>query len=109
MNKNEREQVVHFTATASKCGFTFSQIARMLAIAKTANHLNEVACNTGLTDRQQTRADNLDNEMREICNAAGLTVYCNGDPRGWPYRINADEAGRAVDQSKPVFGVPDKS
>ena len=106
MNKQEREHLTRFTIQAIKAGFTAAQIDRMCEISRATQRLNEAACNYGLTDRQQKRADKLDNEMREICASVGLVVYCNGDPRGCPYKINEDEAGRRVNPDIPTLYVP---
>ena len=60
--------------------------------AKTLHHLDEVACNQELSNRQFTRRKNIESEIVKICEILKLVPYCQTDPRGCPlYLLESEE------------------
>lgn len=51
-------------------------------IVKSLRHLDECACNYGLTPRQEKREENLEKKAAEIAARFGLNAYHQSDPRG---------------------------
>jgi Ethanolamine utilization protein EutJ (predicted chaperonin) len=46
--------------------------------------LNEIACNFGLTGRQERRKQNLQTRIKTVLERAGLALnHFNSDPRGY--------------------------
>lgn len=60
----------------------FSTYRRLVKIATSLHHLDEVDCNYGLNKRQETRQSNLMKKAEELANVIGLHAYHQGDPRG---------------------------
>ena len=80
--------------------FSLTQIIELQKIAKSLHHLNENACNYGLTQRQETRHNNLIVKAKNIAKADNYdgrsryptileqpTIVEQNDPRGWPLMI----------------------
>lgn len=58
-------------------------------IARSLGRLNEVACSSGLSQRQQKRLAYLDEQVNATLKRAGLSLnHLNGDPRGYAVYIN---------------------
>ena len=58
------------------------RIERLQKLSKQIHHLDECACNYGLTQRQETRLKNLLTEANTQSDNLGLATYHQGDPRG---------------------------
>src|SRR5207245_1135966 len=53
-------------------------------LATSLNRLNEIACNSGLTERQERRKQNLQTRIKAVLEGAGLVLnHFNNDPRGY--------------------------
>jgi len=58
--------------------------AELCKLANSLNRLNEIACNCGLTERQERRKQNLQTRIRAVLEQAGLVLnHFNSDPRGY--------------------------
>lgn len=59
----------------------------LMTLARKSDRYNLLSCNVGLTDRQQRASDKADARAQEIGTMLGTRVRCNGDPRGYAYKI----------------------
>jgi hypothetical protein len=58
--------------------------AELCRFANSLNCLNEIACNSGLTERQERRKQNLQTRIKAVLERAGLVLnHFNSDPRGY--------------------------
>jgi hypothetical protein len=58
--------------------------AELCRLANSLNRLNEIACNFGLTERQERRKQNLQTRIKTVLEGAGLVLnHFNSDPRGY--------------------------
>jgi hypothetical protein len=58
--------------------------AELCRLATSLNRLNEIACNSGLTERQERRKQNLQTQIKAVLERAGLVLnHFNSDPRGY--------------------------
>ena len=58
--------------------------AELCRLATSLNRLNEIACNCGLTERQEQRKRNLQTRIKAVVEHAGLVLnHFNSDPRGY--------------------------
>ena len=56
----------------------------LFRLANSLNRLNEIACNSGLTERQERRKQNLQTRIKAALERAGLALnHFNSDPRGY--------------------------
>jgi len=60
-----------------------SDAAELCRFASSLSRLNEIACNSGLTKRQERRKHNLQTRIKAALERAGLVLnHFNNDPRG---------------------------
>ena len=58
--------------------------AELCRLANSLSHLNEIACNCGLTEPQERRKQNLQTRIKSVVEHAGLVLnHVNSDPRGY--------------------------
>ena len=58
--------------------------AELCRLANSLDRLNEIACNSGLTERQERRKQNLQTRIKTVLKRAGLVLnHFNNDPRGY--------------------------
>ena len=58
--------------------------ADLCRLANSLNRLNEIACNSGLTERQERRMQSLQTRIKTVLERAGLVLnHFNNDPRGY--------------------------
>ena len=58
--------------------------AELCRFANSLNRLSEFACNSGLTERQERRKQNLQTRIKTVLERAGLILnHFNNDPRGY--------------------------
>src|SRR5690242_18990260 len=58
--------------------------AELCRLATSLNRSNEIACNSGLTERQERRKQNLQTRIKAMLEQAGLDLnHFNSDPRGY--------------------------
>ena len=58
--------------------------AELCRLVNSLNRLNEIACNCGLTERQERRKQNLQTRIKTVLEGAGLVLnHFNSDPRGY--------------------------
>ena len=58
--------------------------AELCRFANSLNRLSEFACNSGLTERQERRKQNLQTRIKTVLERAGLVLnHFNSDPRGY--------------------------
>jgi hypothetical protein len=58
--------------------------AELCRLATSLNRLNEIACNSGLAERQERRKQNLQTRIKAALERAGLVLnHFNSDPRGY--------------------------
>jgi len=58
--------------------------AELCRLANSLNRLNEIACNSGLTERQERRKQNLQTRIKAVLEQTGLVLnHFNNDPRGY--------------------------
>ena len=58
--------------------------AELCRFANSLNRLSEFACNSGLTERQERRKQNLQTRIKTVLERAGLVLnHFNNDPRGY--------------------------
>src|SRR5258708_16930748 len=63
--------------------------AELCRLANSLNRLNEIACNSGLTERQQRRKQNLQTWIKAALERAGLVLnHFTSDPRGYPVYLD---------------------
>jgi hypothetical protein len=61
-----------------------SDAVELCRLANSFNRLNEIACNDGLTERQERRKQNLQTRIKTVLERAGLVLnHFNSDPRGY--------------------------
>lgn len=53
-------------------------------IARSLHRYNELNCEYAISSRQEYRAGALMEEVQRLARSAGLYVYRQCDPRGWP-------------------------
>ena len=60
------------------------EAAELCRFASSLNRLNEIACNSGLSERQERRKQNLQTRIKAVLQRAGLVLnHFNSDPRGY--------------------------
>ena len=58
--------------------------AELCRLASSLNRLNEIACYSGLTERQERRKQNLQTRIKVVLESAGLVLnHFESDPRGY--------------------------
>ena len=58
--------------------------AELCRFPNSLNRLSEFACNSGLTERQERRKQNLQTRIKTVLERAGLVLnHFNSDPRGY--------------------------
>ena len=58
--------------------------AELRRLANSLNRLNEIASNSGLTERQERRKQNLQTRIKAVLERAGLVLnHFESDPRGY--------------------------
>lgn len=58
--------------------------AEVCRLATSLSRLNEIACNSGLTERRERRKQNLQTRIKAVLEGAGLVFnHFNSDPRGY--------------------------
>lgn len=69
-------------------GIALHDATRLQAIARSLHHAAERECNEEMSDAQQARLDKREQRMLSeaamIAQSAGLLLYHQSDPRGWP-------------------------
>lgn len=71
---------------------------KMQAIARSLHRLQEASCNVSLTPGQEKRLDRLVAEAEALAKQAGLILYYQSDPRGWPlYLLRPDQIAGSLD------------
>lgn len=69
--------------------------AELCRLATSLNRLNELACNFGLTERQERRKQNLQTRIMTVLEGAGLVLnHFNSDPRGYAVYPACTSVGR---------------
>jgi len=69
--------------------------AELCRLANSLNRLNEIACNFGLTERQERRKQNLQTRIKAVLEQAGLVLnHFNSDPRGYAVYPACTSVGR---------------
>lgn len=71
-----------------------ADIARIQSIAARAERYNLIACNTGLSEFQETEFDKLKLEAVTICAKYDIRGFFQGDPRGAAFRIECPRTVR---------------
>jgi hypothetical protein len=58
-------------------------------LASSLHRFNEIECNCGLTERQEQRRQELQEQVKAVLDRAGLTLnHFQGDPRGYAVYID---------------------
>jgi hypothetical protein len=58
-------------------------------LANSLNRLNELACNSGLSERQERRKQKLQERIKTVLDRAGLSLnHFESDPRGYAVYID---------------------
>ena len=52
--------------------------AELCRLANSLSHLNEIACNSGLTERQERRKQNLQNRIKAVCPSCLQSISMGG-------------------------------
>jgi len=66
--------------------------AELCRLPNSLNRLNEIACNFGLTERQERRKQDLQTRIKTVLERAGLVLnHFNSDPRGYVLSTERDE------------------
>jgi hypothetical protein len=69
--------------------------AELCRLANSLNRLNEIACNVGLTGRQERRKQNLQTRIKAVLEQAGLVLnHFNNDSRGYAVYPPCTSVGR---------------
>lgn len=109
--QNLNRETIEFTLTMARelpdvaPGQLCSALAELCTIARQLQRSNENDCNYGLTDRQQTRADNLVKKSHGLAQSIGCGIVANGDPRGYPLFLTVP-SGLATDWGNRGVGIP---
>jgi hypothetical protein len=83
--------------------------AELCRLASSLNRLNEIACNLGLTERQERRKKNLQTRIKAVLERAGLVLYhFNNDPRGYAVYLDLPD-GSVSDWSFSATFVSQRS
>ena len=81
-------------AELAAAGIGAVDVVKLQRISRSLHRLDEAACNSELTARQETRGDNLEKLAANIANAYGRLSYHQSDPRGWSlYLVKPEELG----------------
>ena len=87
MQTNKQEAVLSaYIASIGKCTppEAAQDAAELCRLATSLSHLNEIACNSGLTKRQERRKQNLQTRIKAVLESTGLVLtHFNNDPRGY--------------------------
>src|SRR5437870_2457438 len=63
--------------------------ADLCRLANSLNRLNEIACNCGLSERQEQRQQQLQERIKAVLDRAGLILnHFESDPRGYAVYID---------------------
>src|SRR5690349_20824466 len=63
--------------------------AELCRLATSLNRLNEITCNSGLTERQERRKQNLQTRIKAVVEHAGLVLnHFNNDPRDYAVHLD---------------------
>jgi hypothetical protein len=81
--------------------------AELCSLANSLSHLNEIACNCGLTERQERRKQNLQTRIKAVLEGAGLVLnHFNSDPRGYAVYLDlADGAYNSFGGRECGYGI----
>jgi len=87
LNKKEQERFnrcLDVLVEESKLSYldVYECLEKLVVINASLNRLNEIACSYQLTDRQEKRAENLENQAIEIIKHLGFEGATQNDPRG---------------------------
>jgi hypothetical protein len=67
--------------------------AELCRLANSLNRLNEIACNSGLTERQERRKQNLQTRIKAVLEQTGLVLnHFNSDPRGYAVYLDLPDS-----------------
>ena len=80
-------------------------VLKLQQIARALHRLSEVECNDGLNPRQQGRQSSLVKEATLTARVHGLSVYYQGDPRGWPLFLYPPELAATIEYSYYEKGI----
>ena len=73
--------------------------AELCRLATSLGRLNEIACNSGLTERQERRKQSLQNRIKAVLESTGSVLnHFNNDPRGYAVYLDLP------DGSYNIFG-----
>lgn len=74
--------------TARELWAIAQKIDKMRRLERQVHRLNELACNGELTERQETRRAQLENEYTALAFEFGLYAECQRDPRGSALKLH---------------------
>ncbi len=85
MNMQEAVLSAYIASIGTRMPRDAAHDARELCrLATSLNRLNEIACNSGLTERQQRRKQNLQTRIKSLLERTGLVLnHFESDPRGY--------------------------
>jgi hypothetical protein len=85
MNTQEAVLSAYIASTGTRTPREAAQdAAELCRLATLLSHLNEIACNCGLTERQERRKQNLQTRIKAVLESAGLVFnHFNSAPRGY--------------------------
>ena len=85
MNTQEAVLSAHIVSIGKRAPRDAAQDAAALCrSANSLSRLNEIACNSGLTERQERRKQNLQTRIKAVLERAGLVLnHFESDPRGY--------------------------
>jgi hypothetical protein len=82
-------QAVLSAYIASIAGEAAQDAAELCRLANSLSRLNEIACNSGLTERQERRKQNLQTRIKTVLERAGSVLnHFKSDPRGYAVYVD---------------------
>lgn len=89
-NPGSRERYYNFGIVWGRQGSPYDGL-RLLKLAEAYGRLQVAACERELSRREKSREENIENEIREICERNGVTATFGGDPRGYTVKIHFED------------------
>lgn len=83
-----RDERLEFAFVMGELGkLRFSEVERLLKLAKAHGKLQEKACNSELSDREKAREAKIEQEIANLLHPSGIKAKFGGDPRGYTVKL----------------------
>ena len=100
LRESKRQIVAENAAELAGLGLRPQQVAALQKLARQLHRLDEQLCNgfqdgkgdwdEKATERAERRQEQAERAAKKIGAESGLSVYLQGDPRGWPLLVSGE-------------------